>query len=62
MIAFSRKIRQKLLQQNQITRYLAYAISEIFLVTVGILIALQFNSLKASTVLLYAFWKIILSP
>ncbi len=43
MISFFRKIRQKLLQQNQVTRYLIYALGEIFLVVIGILIALQVN-------------------
>ncbi|NVK48267.1 MAG: hypothetical protein HWE09_00770 [Cyclobacteriaceae bacterium] len=46
MISFFRKIRQKLLQQNRITRYLTYAVGEIILVTLGILIALQMNSWK----------------
>ncbi len=44
MIKFFRKIRQKLIQQNRITQYLAYAIGEIFLVVLGILIALQINN------------------
>jgi hypothetical protein len=44
MIKFFRKIRQKLLQQNRITQYLTYAIGEIFLVVIGILIALQINN------------------
>ncbi|MCS5491325.1 DUF6090 family protein [Algoriphagus limi] len=44
MISFFRKIRQKLLQQNRFTRYLAYALGEIFLVVIGILIALQVNT------------------
>jgi hypothetical protein len=44
MISLFRKIRQKLLTQNKVTRYLAYAIGEIFLVVVGILIALQINN------------------
>lgn len=44
MISFLRKIRHKLLQENRITRYLAYAIGEIFLVVIGILIALQINT------------------
>lgn len=44
MISVFRKIRQKLLSQNQLTRYLAYALGEILLVTVGILIALQVNT------------------
>jgi hypothetical protein len=44
MISLFRKIRQKLLKQNRVTRYLAYAIGEIALVMVGILLALQVNN------------------
>ncbi|MDG1277849.1 MAG: DUF6090 family protein [Algoriphagus sp.] len=44
MISFFRKIRQKLLSQNRVTRYLVYAVGEIFLVVIGILIALQVNN------------------
>jgi hypothetical protein len=44
MISFFRKIRQKLLSQNRFTRYLIYAIGEIFLVVIGIFIALQINT------------------
>jgi hypothetical protein len=44
MLKFFRKIRQKLLSQNRFTRYLIYAIGEIFLVVIGILIALQINT------------------
>jgi hypothetical protein len=44
MISFFRKIRQKLLSENRVTRYLVYAIGEIFLVVIGILIALQVNN------------------
>jgi hypothetical protein len=44
MIKFFRKIRQKLLEQNRITQYLTYAIGEILLVVIGILIALQINN------------------
>ncbi|MDN3204118.1 DUF6090 family protein [Algoriphagus sediminis] len=44
MISLFRKIRQKLLKENRITQYLAYAIGEIFLVVIGILIALQINT------------------
>jgi hypothetical protein len=44
MISFFRQIRQKLLSQNRVTRYLVYAIGEIFLVVIGILIALQINT------------------
>lgn len=35
-----------LLQQNRVTRYLVYAFGEIFLVVIGILIALQVNNLN----------------
>lgn len=44
MIKFFRKIRQKLLSENKISKYLAYAIGEIVLVVIGILIALQINN------------------
>ena len=44
MIKFFRKIRQKLLEENKIGNYLKYAIGEILLVVIGILIALQINN------------------
>jgi hypothetical protein len=44
MIKFFRKIRQKLLEQNKVGSYLKYAIGEILLVVIGILIALQINN------------------
>ena len=44
MISFFRKIRQKLLSQNRITRYLIYALGEIALVMIGILLALGVNN------------------
>lgn len=44
MISIFRKIRQKLLTQNRFSRYLVYAIGEIFLVMIGILMALQINN------------------
>lgn len=44
MIKFFRKIREQLLTQNKFTKYLIYAIGEIFLVVIGILIALQVNN------------------
>ncbi|MFC3879819.1 DUF6090 family protein [Algoriphagus namhaensis] len=44
MISFFRHIRQKLLSQNRVTRYLIYALGEILLVVIGILIALQVNN------------------
>ncbi|NVJ85106.1 MAG: hypothetical protein HWE15_02315 [Algoriphagus sp.] len=49
MITFFRKIRQKLLSQNRVTRYLVYAIGEIILVVIGILIALQVNNWNEAT-------------
>jgi len=44
MIKFFRKIRQKLLTENKVSKYLLYAVGEIVLVIVGILIALQINN------------------
>ena len=43
MIKFFRHIRQKLLSENKFSKYLVYAIGEIVLVVIGILIALQIN-------------------
>jgi len=44
MIKFFRIIRQQLLSQNRFSKYLLYAIGEIILVVIGILIALQINN------------------
>ena len=44
MIKFFRKIRQNLLNQGETTKYFKYAIGEIVLVVIGILIALQINN------------------
>ena len=44
MIKFFRKIRQNLLIENKTGKYLKYAIGEIILVVIGILIALQINN------------------
>ena len=46
MIKFFRKIRQKLLTENNFSKYLLYAIGEIMLVVIGIVIALQLNNLN----------------
>jgi len=46
MIKFFRKIRQNLLTENKFSKYLLYAIGEIMLVVIGILIALQLNNLN----------------
>ena len=40
-------IRQRLLKENRFTRYLVYAVGEIVLVVIGILIALQINDFSA---------------
>ena len=44
MIKIFRKIRMQLLAENMLNRYLIYAIGEIMLVVVGILIALSINN------------------
>ena len=46
MIKFFRKIRQRLLTENKFSKYLLYAIGEIVLVVIGILIALWINNLN----------------
>jgi len=44
MIKFFRKIRYNLMEQNKTGKYLKYAIGEIILVVIGILIALSINN------------------
>ncbi|MEN8797665.1 MAG: DUF6090 family protein [Flavobacteriaceae bacterium] len=44
MLQFFRRIRKRLLIENQFSRYLLYAFGEILLVVIGILIALQINN------------------
>mgnify|MGYP000754820746 CR=1 FL=1 len=44
MIKFFRKIRLNLINEGKTTQYLKYAIGEIVLVVVGILLALQINN------------------
>lgn len=44
MIKFFRKIRYNLMEQNKTGKYFKYAIGEIVLVVIGILIALQINT------------------
>ena len=44
MIKFFRNIRQNLIMENKTSKYLKYAIGEIILVVIGILIALQINN------------------
>jgi hypothetical protein len=44
MIHLFRKIRRKLIEKNNLKKYLFYALGEIILVVIGILIALQINN------------------
>ena len=44
MLQFFRRIRQRLLTENKFSKYLIYAIGEIALVMIGILLALQVNN------------------
>ncbi|MEL6306330.1 MAG: DUF6090 family protein [Bacteroidota bacterium] len=46
MAKIFRKIRQNLLAENSIRKYLLYAIGEIILVVIGILIALKINTIN----------------
>jgi len=44
MIKFFRKIRQRLLTENKFSKYLLYAIGEIILAVIGILLVLNINN------------------
>lgn len=44
MIKFFKKIRESLISQNKLGKYLVYAIGEIILVVIGILLALNINN------------------
>ncbi len=44
MIRFLRHVRRQLLSENKLSRYMLYAIGEIVLLVIGILIALQINN------------------
>jgi len=44
MIKFFRHIRQQMIKENRVSKYLLYAIGEIVLVMIGILLALQVNT------------------
>nr|WP_262916383.1 DUF6090 family protein [Aestuariivivens sediminis] len=46
MIKFFRKIRQNMIKENRVSKYFLYAVGEIVLVVIGILIALQINNKK----------------
>lgn len=49
MLFLLRQIRRKLLTDNKITTYLLYAVGEIFLVVVGILIAISIDDWRESS-------------
>ena len=51
MLKFFRKIRQNLLTENKFSKYLIYAIGEIILVVIGILIALAINNANQKSIL-----------
>lgn len=51
MIKFFRTIRQNLVMQNKTSKYFKYAIGEIILVVIGILIALQINNWNSNRIL-----------
>ena len=44
MLKFFRKIRKKLIDEGNLKRYLIYAVGEVLLVMIGILLALQVNN------------------
>ena len=48
MLRFFRQLRQRLLTDNKFSKYLLYALGEIALVVIGILIALQINNWNES--------------
>ncbi|TVZ60163.1 hypothetical protein NA63_2713 [Flavobacteriaceae bacterium MAR_2010_105] len=66
MIKFFRRIRQNLITENKFSKYLLYAIGEIVLVVIGILIALSLNNwnekqnLKAEEIKLLKEMKVAL--
>lgn len=49
MLRFFRTLRQKLLAENRVSKYLLYAVGEIALVMIGILLALQVNNANETT-------------
>jgi len=50
MIKLFRNIRQNLLNEGKTTKYFKYAIGEIILVVIGILIALSINNWNVSRI------------
>lgn len=50
MIKFFRKIRQRMIGESKFSKYTIYALGEILLVVIGILIAIQLNEWRNDTV------------
>ena len=50
MLKFFRKIRKKLIAEKKISNYILYAIGEIVLVVIGILIALAINNANENSI------------
>ena len=44
MLKIFRKVRQNMIKNNKVTAYILYAIGEIILVMIGILLAMQVNN------------------
>jgi hypothetical protein len=61
MIKFFRKIRQNLLSKGKIGKYLKYAIGEIILVVIGILIAFSINNWNQKRVLNNQSYQVLLN-
>jgi hypothetical protein len=50
MLRFFRQIRQRLLTDNKFSKYLLYAVGEILLVVIGILLALQIDTWNSANI------------
>ena len=48
MLRFFRQLRQRFLTESRFSKYMLYAVGEIMLVVIGILIALQVNNYSES--------------
>lgn len=58
MIKFFRKIRQNLVMENKTSKHFKYAIGEIVLVVIGILIALQINNWNSNRIQKANQWQL----